>query len=180
MSLSFRRSKKIGPFRITFSKSGISTSFGGKGIRVSKSSRGTYVSAGFAGLRFRQKIDETDATAEDDEPSDTVNQSTPTQSVPTQSVPTQNVPTQSVPAQRIPTQRIPTPSAPAQNTPTVTPKHMFRMATLTFIASLFLAFAISINLPERSGQAFQVLVGIYFVLGLVVLLILFIQSRRSG
>jgi hypothetical protein len=165
MSLSFRRSKKIGPFRITFSKSGISTSFGGKGIRVSKSSRGTYVSAGFAGLRFRQKIDETDATAEDDEPSDTVNQSTPTQSVP---------------AQRIPTQRIPTPSAPAQNTPTVTPKHMFRMATLTFIASLFLAFAISINLPERSGQAFQVLVGIYFVLGLVVLLILFIQSRRSG
>jgi hypothetical protein len=180
MSLSFRRSKKIGPFRITFSKSGISTSFGGKGIRVSKSSRGTYVSAGFAGLRFRQKIDETDATAEDDEPSDTVNQSTPTQSVPTQSVPTQYVPTQSVPAQCIPTQRIPTPSAPAQNTPTVTPKHMFRMATLTFIASLFLAFAISINLPERSGQAFQVLVGIYFVLGLVVLLILFIQSRRSG
>jgi hypothetical protein len=180
MSLSFRRSKKIGPFRITFSKSGISTSFGGKGIRVSKSSRGTYVSAGFAGLRFRQKIDETDATAEDDEPSDTVNQSTPTQSVPTQNVPTQSVPAQSVPAQRIPTQRIPTPSAPAQNTPTVTPKHMFRMATLTFIASLFLAFAISINLPERSGQAFQVLVGIYFVLGLVVLLILFIQSRRSG
>ncbi len=161
MSLSFRRSKKIGPFRITFSKSGISTSFGGKGIRISKSSRGTNVSAGFAGLRFRQRIDETDRAQETDQSGKTTD-------------------LRDAPDLSRPTVRSPTPKTSTPSTPTVTPKHMFRMATLTFIASLFLAFAISINLPERSAQAFQFLVGIYFVLGLVVLLILFVQSRRSG
>lgn len=40
MGFRFRKSTNIGPFRITASKSGISTSFGGKGARVTKMADG--------------------------------------------------------------------------------------------------------------------------------------------
>ena len=40
MGLRFRKSKKIGPFRVTLSKSGISTSVGVKGFRVTKTASG--------------------------------------------------------------------------------------------------------------------------------------------
>ena len=40
MGFRFRKSTNIGPFRITASKSGISTSFGGKGARVTKMANG--------------------------------------------------------------------------------------------------------------------------------------------
>lgn len=40
MGFRFRKSKKIGPFRITLSKSGISTSVGVKGFRVTKTASG--------------------------------------------------------------------------------------------------------------------------------------------
>ena len=36
MGFNYRKSKKIGPFRVTASKSGISTSVGGKGYRVTR------------------------------------------------------------------------------------------------------------------------------------------------
>ena len=38
--VNFRKSKKFGPVRITASKGGLSTSIGGKGMRVSKSTSG--------------------------------------------------------------------------------------------------------------------------------------------
>lgn len=40
MGTRFRKSKKVGPFRFTVSKSGISTSVGGKGYRVTKRADG--------------------------------------------------------------------------------------------------------------------------------------------
>lgn len=40
MGLRFRKSFKVGPFRTTISKSGISTSIGGKGARVTKTANG--------------------------------------------------------------------------------------------------------------------------------------------
>lgn len=40
MGLRFRKSKKIGPFRFTLSKSGISTSFGVKGTRITRTAGG--------------------------------------------------------------------------------------------------------------------------------------------
>ncbi len=53
----FRRSKKFGPFRITVSKSGISTSVGVGGLRLTNSSHGTHFSASpGGGLYYRQRI----------------------------------------------------------------------------------------------------------------------------
>ena len=40
MGIRFRKSKNIGPFRFTLSKSGISTSVGVKGFRVTKTASG--------------------------------------------------------------------------------------------------------------------------------------------
>ena len=40
MGFRFRKSKNLGPFRVTVSKSGVSTSFGGKGARVTKTASG--------------------------------------------------------------------------------------------------------------------------------------------
>jgi hypothetical protein len=58
----YRRSKKIGPFRVTVSNSGISTSVGVAGLRFTKSRRGTYFSASpGAGLYYRQRIDKVQA-----------------------------------------------------------------------------------------------------------------------
>jgi len=46
MAFSFRTSKKIGPFRIGISKSGLSTSIGVKGLRVGANSKGTFATVG--------------------------------------------------------------------------------------------------------------------------------------
>ena len=40
MGFRFRKSKKIGPVRVTVSKSGVSTSIGGKGARITKRADG--------------------------------------------------------------------------------------------------------------------------------------------
>lgn len=40
MGFRFRKSVKVGPFRFTASKSGVSASFGGKGARVTKRADG--------------------------------------------------------------------------------------------------------------------------------------------
>jgi hypothetical protein len=40
MGVRFRKSMKAGPLRFTFSKSGVSTSFGGKGARITKTASG--------------------------------------------------------------------------------------------------------------------------------------------
>ena len=42
---------------MTFSKSGISTSVGGKGYRITTGPRGTHVTIGAGGIRYRQRID---------------------------------------------------------------------------------------------------------------------------
>ena len=50
MGWHWRKSKKFGPFRITASKSGISTSIGGKGFRLTQSTNGkTQVTTGIPG-----------------------------------------------------------------------------------------------------------------------------------
>jgi hypothetical protein len=56
MGWSYRKSFGSGPFRINFSKSGISYSVGVKGARVSVGSRGTYVNLSSHGISYRQKI----------------------------------------------------------------------------------------------------------------------------
>ena len=55
----FRKSIGSGPFRINFSKSGISYSLGVKGARVNFSNRGTYVNFGANGIYYRKKISST-------------------------------------------------------------------------------------------------------------------------
>ena len=40
MGFRFRKSKNLGPFRVSVSKSGVSTSFGGKGARITKTASG--------------------------------------------------------------------------------------------------------------------------------------------
>ncbi len=57
MSWYFRRSRKFGPFRVTVSKSGISTSVGAGGLRVTSSTKGTYFTASpGGGVYYRQRI----------------------------------------------------------------------------------------------------------------------------
>ena len=56
MGWSYRKSFGSGPFRINFSKSGISYSVGVKGARVSMGPRGTYVNLSSHGISYRQKI----------------------------------------------------------------------------------------------------------------------------
>jgi hypothetical protein len=56
MGFYFRKSFGSGPFRINFSKSGISYSAGVKGARVNFSNRGTYVTFGSHGIYYRKKI----------------------------------------------------------------------------------------------------------------------------
>lgn len=57
MGFYFRKSKKFGPFRLNFSKSGVGASFGVKGARISSGPRGTYVNVGSNGFYYRQRID---------------------------------------------------------------------------------------------------------------------------
>jgi len=57
MATFFRKSVKFGPMRINFSKSGIGTSFGVKGLRVGVNSRGqTYTAGGRHGIYFRENL----------------------------------------------------------------------------------------------------------------------------
>lgn len=53
----FRKSKSLGPFRFTLSKSGLGMSFGVKGARLSFTKRGTYVNLGTGGIYYRKRID---------------------------------------------------------------------------------------------------------------------------
>lgn len=56
MGFSFFRSKKVGPFRINASGSGLGVSFGVKGARINLSPRGTFVNFGANGIYYRKKI----------------------------------------------------------------------------------------------------------------------------
>jgi hypothetical protein len=57
MGYFFRRSAKIGPFRLNFSKSGIGASVGVKGARLTMTPRGTtYVTAGSHGFYYRETL----------------------------------------------------------------------------------------------------------------------------
>lgn len=56
MGWSYRKSFGSGPFRINFSKSGISYSIGVKGARVNVGPRGTYVNLSSHGISYRQKV----------------------------------------------------------------------------------------------------------------------------
>lgn len=56
MGFSLFKSKKVGPFRINASGSGLGVSFGVKGARVNFSPRGTFVNIGTNGIYYRKKI----------------------------------------------------------------------------------------------------------------------------
>jgi Protein of unknown function (DUF4236) len=56
MGFGFRKSFSSGPFRFTLSKSGISSSFGVKGARVTMGPRGTHISVGSHGFYYRERI----------------------------------------------------------------------------------------------------------------------------
>jgi Protein of unknown function (DUF4236) len=57
MGWSYRKSFSDGLFRATISQSGISTSFGVKGARITSGLRGTYVTIGSGGFFYRKRID---------------------------------------------------------------------------------------------------------------------------
>lgn len=52
----FRKSKSVGPFRVYFSKSGMSFSTGVKGARMTFGPRGTFVNVGGNGIYYRKKL----------------------------------------------------------------------------------------------------------------------------
>jgi hypothetical protein len=56
MGLSFRSSLKVGPFRLSASKSGISVSAGIRGLRVGTGPRGSYVSMTAHGITVRESL----------------------------------------------------------------------------------------------------------------------------
>lgn len=57
MALHFRRSKKFGPFRLTFTEKGIGYSYGNRLFRYGKSATGkTYISGGYHGLNYRKQL----------------------------------------------------------------------------------------------------------------------------
>ena len=56
MGLSFRKSIKVGPFRLSASRSGMNVSTGLRGIRVGVGPRGSYVSASAMGISVRQSL----------------------------------------------------------------------------------------------------------------------------
>jgi Protein of unknown function (DUF4236)/Protein of unknown function (DUF2510) len=62
MPFSFRRSKSFGPFRLTVSKRGLSTSVGAKGLRLTKGPSGTHATASAGGFRYRTRLDQTAKT----------------------------------------------------------------------------------------------------------------------
>jgi hypothetical protein len=56
MGWSYRKSFGSGPFRVNFSKSGVSYSVGVKGARVNVGPRGTYVNLSSHGITYRRKV----------------------------------------------------------------------------------------------------------------------------
>src|SRR5262245_23788733 len=68
MSWSYRKSINAGPFRLNFSKSGISYSVGVKGARIQMNSKGTYVNLSANGITYRRKISGTPALPHAAEP----------------------------------------------------------------------------------------------------------------
>jgi hypothetical protein len=56
MPLYFRKSKKLGPVRMTVSKSGVTTSAGAGGARFGIGPRGTYIHVGHGGTYYRQSL----------------------------------------------------------------------------------------------------------------------------
>ncbi|SHK83544.1 SH3 domain-containing protein [Chitinophaga jiangningensis] len=56
MGWSYRKSISAGPFRMNFSKSGISYSVGVKGARVNVGPRGTFVNLSAHGISYRQRL----------------------------------------------------------------------------------------------------------------------------
>lgn len=56
MGLSFRRSVRVGPFRVNFSGSGIGLSTGVPGFRIGTGPRGAYVHMGAGGIYYRQSL----------------------------------------------------------------------------------------------------------------------------
>src|SRR5690242_21436442 len=57
MGYFFRRSAKLGPFRLNFSKSGIGASVGVRGARLTMTPRGTtYITVGRNGFYYRETI----------------------------------------------------------------------------------------------------------------------------
>lgn len=61
MAINFRKSKGFGPFRVTLTKSGISSSFGLKGFRFTSGPRGVHSTIGIpgTGIYSRTKISDT-------------------------------------------------------------------------------------------------------------------------
>jgi hypothetical protein len=61
MGFFFRRSARVGPFRLNFSKSGIGASVGVKGARLTMTPRGTtYVTVGTHGFCYRETLSKRD------------------------------------------------------------------------------------------------------------------------
>lgn len=56
MGWSYRRSVKLGPVRLNFSKSGVGASVGIKGLRIGTGPRGTHLTASGGGFQYRQRI----------------------------------------------------------------------------------------------------------------------------
>ena len=56
MGFYFRKSIKIGPVRINFSKSGISVSFGFKGASINIGPKNTSVNVGRKGLYYKKSM----------------------------------------------------------------------------------------------------------------------------
>src|ERR1700710_1793684 len=61
MGWSYRKSFGSGPFRVNFSKTGISYSVGVKGARMNVGPKGTYVNLSSHGISYRRKISGSDA-----------------------------------------------------------------------------------------------------------------------
>ena len=57
MPLYFRRSRTFGPFRLTVSKRGLSTSLGAKGLRLTSGPNGVRATASKYGLRYTERLD---------------------------------------------------------------------------------------------------------------------------
>ena len=58
MGFGFRKSFGSGPFRFTVSPSGVSSSFGVRGARISSGPRGTFVTVSSHGIYYRHRIDQ--------------------------------------------------------------------------------------------------------------------------
>ena len=80
MGFSFKKSFNAGPFRVTVSKSGISTSFGVKGARITKKANGnTMYTLGIPGTGISHRSEKSSKKKQSKKPNETVaNQNSPT------------------------------------------------------------------------------------------------------